>query len=927
MDHLVLQVVLLCIALCFCPLQSQDNSVLIPTFLNVSTNLDRQQLLLEWDVNDEAYNSEKQMTFNIQINQTGANNVVWNKNYTATLNQSNRPIRWSWDAKEPMECMSYAVRIRSLVISKDGLVSESWSDWTKLTKVEGTDIEDSKSYIFPVEKVVEEGSNISFCCIEIKGKRISWLDYGDKRYSAETSHRRMVFTVKNVPLSKPGGVVVSCGGLATVFVTRPPGEPKYLSCETEDMVTLNCTWQPSSDHNLAGKRSIKFNLSDASKGKIDCLPLSSKNSCTFKIGTQTTYNLTLEAKNALGKNRARLNFDVAHRVHPAPPFGLEVSFKNATAVELGWKMKHKLNLLCQVENRHPNGKVDLHNSTSNSNKAYHIVNGLQPYTEYKFQVRCGANLHFWKWSKWSELKTERTEESAPSGHLDVWRSISPDSGSCNVTVFWKLFPSFSPNGVIKTYEIFWEVLGKRPESKEVPASYNYIMLSLDNCSCNISVSAKNSVTSSSPSVMAISAASENDHTWEINTSASKEDTINNTATGIYISWKPQSQFDGYIVDWCNHPRVQPCDFQWKKFGQNQSSAVITSDAFKPGVRYSFRVYGSHSNTASLLEKKAKYLKELEPDTFPELYEDSSVPRVLTLTWNYDHLNDSLPGFIRGYSVFVKERDGNCTLEGSEKLVFRDGSVICRYTVEEPTKKSLTVKHPGLNKEYWLDINAFSTSPLHIPDDIMEETPRTKKVNIQRDRTWIFRLLSIPAVISVMLLFCVCFWRSNCVRNCCCPKVSHPIVTPIKVIQAYPKTLLAPNDFTPNDVLVEECKLQPWSCDEKRYYNQDLHAEMPDVEAFNFQNITYITDGSNCYQSLPTQEAARQKLELASASYQPLQCFTPLNNLTNVNYVSQMNFSFPGVMQHSQAGPLIPWNSQDYKPQQTVGSEEETIDIL
>ncbi|KAL8203963.1 UNVERIFIED_CONTAM: hypothetical protein K2H54_065693 [Gekko kuhli] len=249
----------------------------------------------------------------------------------------------------------------------------------------------------------------------------------------------------------------------------------------------------------------------------------------------------------------------------------------------------------------------------------------------------------------------------------------------------------------------------------------------------IRVLAKNSVNSSSPSVITISGASENDHTWEINTNVPKEDTTNNTETGIYISWKPQSQFDGYVVDWCNHPRVQPCDLQWEKFGQNQSSALITSDAFIPGVQYSFRVYGSRGSTASLLDKKARYLKELEPTDFPELHVDTANPRFLILSWDYDHLNESHPGFIRGYTVFVKDKHGNCTLEGLEKVVIQDGSVICKHTVEDPAEKTLTVKHPGLNKKYWLEVLAFSTSPPNITNTFIKgTTPYIKEVPIPLD---------------------------------------------------------------------------------------------------------------------------------------------------------------------------------------------------
>ncbi|XP_054843611.1 oncostatin-M-specific receptor subunit beta-like [Eublepharis macularius] len=929
MDQFILQAVLLYIAMCFCPLQSQDNSLFPPTFLNVSKDLGLQQLLLEWDVGDEAYNSEREMVFNIQINQTGATDLVWNVNYTTTLNKSNRPIQWMWVSKAPLECMLFAVRIRSLVISENVPVSETWSHWTESKEVKGMDIEDSKAYLFPSHDiVVEKGSNITFCCIGKKGERIQYLMFGTQNYLASTSHRRMVFTVENVPLSKPGGIAVLCNNVyppgTIVFVTRPPGDPKDLSCETEDMVTLNCAWQPGSEDNLAGNHSIKFILSDMSKGKINCLPHFPKNTCSFKIGTQTTYNLTLTARNDLGEKYTNLVFDVAHRVHPVTPSDLSVSESNSSAIELRWKVKHKLELLCQIECRHPDGKVELHNSTSHSTETYHITSGLQPYTRYSFRVRCGADRHFWKWSEWSESKTGWTKESAPSGHLDVWRSISPGLDSCNVTLFWKPLPSFHANGEIRTYEIFYERLGERSMPEEVPASNNSTMIFLNNCSYTINVLAKNSVNSSSPSAIVISAASENDHMWEINTSASKDDTINNTETGIYISWKPQGHFDGYIIDWCNHPRAKPCDFQWKKFGQNQSSALIISDAFTPGVKYTFGVYGAQGNRASLLEKKARYLKELEPPSFPELHIVTATSQLLKITWDYDH-NESLPGFIRGYNVHVKAKHGNCTFKGSEQLVIPDSSVICKYTIEDPAKKTLTVKQPGPSKEYWLEVLAFSTIPPNITDTFIKGTAvHLRKVTIPPDGSWVFQLLLLLMVVPLMLIICICFCRSDRVRNCCCPKIPYPTVTPFKVLQLYPRTLSAASDLTPNNIIVEEHKSQPWSGEEKHYLSQDLPVEMPAVETFAFQNVTYFTEDANRYQNLQLQGAERQKPRLVPASYKPLECLIFTSNLASLNYLSQMDVPFAGVKQGSRAS-LDPAPCPEYKPQQAIGSESSTPD--
>lgn len=49
-------------------------------------------------------------------------------------------------------------------------------------------------------------------------------------------------------------------------------------------------------------------------------------------------------------------------VHPSPPYDLWVEHMNATEVNLYWNMQPKqkaIKLICQIENRHPSGQVEL----------------------------------------------------------------------------------------------------------------------------------------------------------------------------------------------------------------------------------------------------------------------------------------------------------------------------------------------------------------------------------------------------------------------------------------------------------------------------------------------------------------------------------------------------------------------------------------
>ncbi|XP_040613518.1 oncostatin-M-specific receptor subunit beta isoform X3 [Mesocricetus auratus] len=91
-----------------------------------------------------------------------------------------------------------------------------------------------------------------------------------------------------------------------------------------------------------------------------------------------------------------------------------------------------------------------------------------------------------------------------------------------------------------------------------------------------------------------------------------EKRIKGTKDGFHISWEPLSgDALGYVVDWCAHSRDQHCDLKWKNLGPNTTSTNITSDAFKPGVRYNFRIFEkSVQQNAQLLEKQTGYTQEL-----------------------------------------------------------------------------------------------------------------------------------------------------------------------------------------------------------------------------------------------------------------------------------------------------------------------------
>ncbi|XP_062984861.1 oncostatin-M-specific receptor subunit beta [Elgaria multicarinata webbii] len=880
--------------------KGEGNSVLQLTNLNISMDLPLQMLLVEWDVTDDskANLSGTEVVFNIQVYRTEENNIVFSENYGTTLNKSDQPLKWSWYSEVRLECVIHGVRVRGRVTR-----SEHWSNWSPWGKVDGLNaLSDSNSYIFPRSKIAEEGSSVTFCCIAKKNKHVtSYLFY---KIINTPRQQRITFTEENVPRSHPDPILVACNfsdsmdnDLTYFYVTRQPDIPKDLSCETQDMVNLKCTWNPGQIETYNNLKNCRANfiLSDRSSSKTYCnCSDMCQNSCSFEIGEQVLYNLSLTYKNCLGQKDTHLFFDVTNRVRPEVPSHLSSS-KNATSIQLYWHInciKAMPFLLCQIYISSPGVEDEQRNVTAHCITNPHIsLDGLQPYTNYFLKVRCSApNGSFWKWSKWNKWLIIQTNESAPSGQLDIWRDISLDSNKRHVTVFWKESPSFHANGKIKRYEIFLENLEEPVVSNQnnfMIETKNYTSILLDNHSYKISVSARNSVNTSSPSVIMLGS-EENDEM-----SSSKETTDNNTANSIYISWKPQSKFDGYVVDWCNVPKSHPCDFQWMKFGRNDSSALISSEAFRPGVRYSFRVYGTQGDRSYLLEKKEKYLKELEPNQDLDLKISTVTSNSVSVTWK-SSLQDSQPGFIRGYILYVKKESGNCTL-GNIEPIFSDNSTVCRYNITDPEQSSFTVERLEPDTVYKLTVQAYSVT---WPKKTGIYSQATTQSDIGK---WFLQLLLPLTVVPLILLICMCFWKSDCVKNRLFPEIPRPDVTLMSKMSV---GLLEISDSTPDKLIVME-KQQPGSL-----------LKQPASGMVLIENGLY--DPKFC-PSPQVQQVTSKEPSSHLTSYQPLASFfISCSSETahgNLNYISHEAATFSAAQQY------VEWST--YKPQLSPGPQTKT----
>ncbi|KAB1281713.1 Oncostatin-M-specific receptor subunit beta [Camelus dromedarius] len=556
------------------------------------------------------------MLFQIQISRMKTSNVIWVGNYS-TVVKRDPVLHWSWKSELPLECATHFVRMRSRV--DDAKIPEPrfWSNWSSWKEADAQkSLGRDPLFLFPKDKLVEEGSNVTICYMSRNQQdNISCYLEGQQIHGEQLDSNVSAFKLNKVSFIRKTGTNIFCKvdqkdvikGIV-LFVSKVLEEPKDFSCETQDFKTLTCTWDPGTDTSLPKRSSQSYTLFESFSGKkILC---EHKNSCNWQVDSdsQEMYNFTLVAENALGNRSVSVLFSLTHRVHPKTPYNLFLKNVSGTKATVTWKVHPIGNystLLCQLDLLGEGNVIQQHNVSIKENGEY-LLSELEPDTEYMARVRCADANHFWKWSG-SISQKFITAEAAPSEALDVWRNVKSVSGRPTVTLFWKPLSKLHANGKILSYNVTVENLD-RPSGLEVhsvPATANGTELTLDQDSYQIHVTALNSAGPSPASVIVVSGDPGNEEV--------EEERVNGTEDGFSVSWKPQSgKAIGYVVEWCDHPQDLPCDLQWKNLSSNTTSTVISSGAFRPGVRYNFRIYEiSTERMAYLLEKKAGYLKELD----------------------------------------------------------------------------------------------------------------------------------------------------------------------------------------------------------------------------------------------------------------------------------------------------------------------------
>lgn len=774
-----------------------------PEILSLSADFPTSTLHLKWKDRGSVFPRHLNVIWEIKILRKENMEVVKLETFSTTLNGEDTVHHWSWASDMPLECATHSVGIRCYVDDPHFSGRKEWSDWSPLKNVSWS--AHSQSKVFPQDKVILVGSDITFCCVTQEKVSSAQIGY-TKCPLVHLDGENVAIHIHNISVSENSGTNVVFTTKENIYGTvifagYPPDIPQKLNCETYDLKEIICTWEPGRPTALVGPRGTSYTLFESFSGeyvkfKRVEVPVNDSYQLFFQMHpNQEMYNFTLNARNPLGHSESTTLINVTEKVYPHTPTSIKVKDINSTAVTLSWHLPGsfaKIKLLCQVEINKANSVQELRNVTVKGvdNSNYLIaVDKLNPYTVYTFRIRCSSET-FWKWSKWSNQKQYLTTEAIPSKGPDTWREWRSDGK--NLIIYWKPLPVNEANGKILFYNVSCSSDEKTQSLSEIPDPQHKAEIQLDKNDYIISVVAKNSAGASPPSRIA---------SMDIPNDDLKIEQTVGMGNGILLTWNhdPNMTCD-YVVKWCNSSQPEPCLMDWKKVPANSTETLIESDQFRPGVRYNFFLYGCRNQGYQLLRSVIGYTEELAPIVAPNFtVEDTSADSIL-VKWE-DIPAEELRGFLRGYLFYFEkgERDTS-KMRGLEP----GRSDVKVKNITDISQKTLRIADLQGKTSYHLVLRAYTNGGLG-PEKSMFVVTKENSVGL------IIAIL-IPVAVAVIVgvvTSILCYRKREWVKETFYPDIPNP--ENCKALQFQKSTCegnsalktLEMNPCTPNNVEVLE----------------------------------------------------------------------------------------------------------------------------
>ncbi|XP_036382780.1 leukemia inhibitory factor receptor [Megalops cyprinoides] len=680
-----------------------------PSIIELYPDNRTQSLVVKWWPSQGA-SKESNATFEIQVGRTENVYVVHKANVSVTLPRDTKPLVWKWVSELPLQCTDHSVRIRRLF--NDTFASD-WSPWkTNLGEQELRDQPWDAPKLFPFQQVLKEGSSGHFCCVPRHGTHIVNVSFSSEALPMiPIGERVKAIVVENLNATGCYGVNFGCLDSEDMeeqclnYVTFPPQKPRNINCETRDMRTVNCSWNPGRLPNLLEpyKRIYTLHVLN-SRNPISCKDSISScgmaipggqvytSSCSFKaVPGQQVYTVTIRVRNDLGEESKSITFNLSDRVVPVPVH--VVVDPGVRQADVSWTLQGNLSgfaLSCQIRTDPDSSVVDMELQGRLDGRYESRVEGLRPCTLYSASVRCAVTGRAWRWGAWADSQFY----THPCVELDVWSQIRPHAQGRNVTVLWrKHCNGTEPNVSIQEYRVEWE----QPEQQEtvgVNGDETQIKFSISPSMCIISVTAICQCGSSLSHQITIPPAAHRERLLQARR-------VNGSTTeGFWLSWATGTNVTcGYLVQWCQRGSARTCDLQWEKVTAGSTSLLLPAGYFRAGCRYTFEIFGCRTDGHWLLEAQTGYTMEQKPAKSPQLLGSSTTtPSSVTLEWSFDEEDPMHTGFITGYLVTVQEKTPSSTSNGHMQSSYS-------LSVDDPRRKTLTVKDLKEDSEYTFFVGA------------------------------------------------------------------------------------------------------------------------------------------------------------------------------------------------------------------------------
>nr|XP_016808882.2 leukemia inhibitory factor receptor isoform X1 [Pan troglodytes] len=738
-----------------------------PEILNLSADFSTSTLYLKWNDRGSVFPHRSNVIWEIKVLRKESMELIKLVTHNTTLNGKDTLHHWSWASDMPLECAIHFVEIRCYIDSLHFSGLKEWSDWSPVKNISW--IPDSQTKVFPQDKVILVGSDITFCCVS-QEKVLSALIGHTNCPLIHLDGENVAIKIRNISVSASSGTNVVFTTEDNIFGTvifagYPPDTPQQLNCETHDLKEIICSWNPGRVTALVGPRATSYTLVESFSGKYVRLkraeaPTNESYQLLFQmLPNQEIYNFTLNAHNPLGLSQSTILVNITEKVYPHTPTSFKVKDINSTAVKLSWHLPGnfaKINFLCQIEIKKSNSVQEQRNVTIKGveNSSYLVaLDKLNPYTLYTFRIRCSTET-FWKWSKWSNKKQHLTTEASPSKGPDTWREWSSDGK--NLIIYWKPLPINEANGKILSYNVSCSSDEETQSLSEIPDPQHKAEIRLDKNDYIISVVAKNSVGSSPPSKIA---------SMEIPNDDLKIEQVVGMGKGILLTWHydPNMTCD-YVIKWCNSSRSEPCLMDWRKVPSNSTETVIESDEFRPGVRYNFFLYGCRNQGYQLLRSMIGYIEELAPIVAPNFtVEDTSADSIL-VKWE-DIPVEELRGFLRGYLFYF----GKGERDTSKMRVLESGrSDIKVKNITDISQKTLRIADLQGKTSYHLVLRAYTDGGVG-PEKSMYVVTKENSVGL------IIAIL-IPVAVAVIVgvvTSILCYRKREWIKETFYPDIPNP----------------------------------------------------------------------------------------------------------------------------------------------------------